>query len=159
MAAGTLPAPGKIIDGEEIGPCREDCEHKECAETRRMAATDCHYCLRPIGYDTPFFNHDVTGDGDRRLVHAQCLSAMLRQGSLDGESTAPQLRCRCGGLWAICPECHAPYQHGTASHCTEPGCIKVNAPLDCVKCHKVLAESRDGVLDHDGKLIPYKLLV
>ncbi len=76
MAAGTLPKPGKKIrdyrSGKqtEIGPCVAPCQHIDCAETRRMAATPCALCLTPIGYETRFY---IQGDHDRELVHAACL--------------------------------------------------------------------------------------
>jgi hypothetical protein len=67
MAAGTLPTPGKIVNGMEIGPCvNESCVHLDCAKTRNMATMECPYCDKPIGYETPFYM-----DGDQ-LMHALC---------------------------------------------------------------------------------------
>lgn len=63
MAAGTLARPGT-----EYGPCAGECNHKDCAETRRMAETECHYCQTRIGYDRRFYQ-----EPDDRLVHASCL--------------------------------------------------------------------------------------
>lgn len=57
----TLPKPGT-----KYGPCQEPCSHTDCEATREMAATICHYCGQPIGYDTPF----VQIDGG--LVHVSC---------------------------------------------------------------------------------------
>lgn len=82
MASGFLPEPGKVVDGEEIGPCKDGCEHKDCLETLRQAATECFYCLRPIGFETAFVNHDVTGDGAMRLCHTPCVQKILRDGRL-----------------------------------------------------------------------------
>ena len=65
MAAGVLPKPGS-----KYGPCEGDCQHIDCAETRRMAAQTCFFCSEAIGYDKRFYV-----DPDRRegLVHAICL--------------------------------------------------------------------------------------
>lgn len=49
MAAGTLPRPGT-----DLGPCDDDCQHRDWAATREQAATECIHCDEPIGYDTPF---------------------------------------------------------------------------------------------------------
>lgn len=70
MAAGTLPAPGT-----RLGPCAELCEHRDCAETRRMAAALCSYCRKPIDYEVRFY--DVRNEAQRMtgaeaLVHARC---------------------------------------------------------------------------------------
>lgn len=74
MASGFLPTPGKVVDGEEIGPCvKQPCFHIDCKETLQMAATQCFYCLRPIGFETAFVNHDVTGEDDRKLCHTECV--------------------------------------------------------------------------------------
>ncbi len=56
MAFGTLPAPGKIVRGEEIGPCIEPCKHLDCAATRKMADSHCPICRRQIGYEMPFYS-------------------------------------------------------------------------------------------------------
>lgn len=61
MAAGTLPA-----IGTKYGPCKEPCEHRDCAMTRKMAAMTCHHCDKVIGYETLFYE-----DG-QDLVHALC---------------------------------------------------------------------------------------
>jgi hypothetical protein len=52
------------------------CSHTDCAQTRQMAEAMCHYCSKPIGYDTPFY--DVSPPGQPggpmhwRLAHASC---------------------------------------------------------------------------------------
>ena len=67
MAAGTLPAPGT-----EYGPCVGDCSHRDCAKTRKDAASVCPLCEEPIGYETPYYVDD-----DKSLVHARCLEARI----------------------------------------------------------------------------------
>ena len=75
MAAGILPRPGT-----EYGPCEQPpggflddrlatCGHRDCAATRRDAATICHLCGKPIGYDVRFYSLLVT---NRTLTHATC---------------------------------------------------------------------------------------
>ncbi len=67
MAAGTIPTPGKVVNGLEIGPCiNEKCKHIDCAEIRQMAAWRCDYCFKEIGYETRFYKVDG------QLVHADC---------------------------------------------------------------------------------------
>ncbi len=66
MAAITVPAPGT-----EYGPCEEPCAHRDCAESRHMAAAICRFCERPIGYETRLYNDGASGSYD--LVHALCL--------------------------------------------------------------------------------------
>jgi hypothetical protein len=61
MAAGTLPRPGS-----KYGPCEPSCEHRDCAETRRMAGAECPYGDGPIGYDRPFYQMESG------LEHAYC---------------------------------------------------------------------------------------
>lgn len=75
MAAGTLPRPGT-----KLGPCEPECQHKDCAITRRMAAETCRFCQKPISsepfYTDPENSRDVRGDGPLSgpaLVHAECL--------------------------------------------------------------------------------------
>lgn len=73
MAAGTLPLPGT-----EFGPCADDCAHRDCAETRAMAATTCWRCEQPIGYDRAFYRMNPGSEaaaGESYLVHAGCEEA------------------------------------------------------------------------------------
>ena len=77
MAAGTLPKPGT-----EYGPCVPDCQHRDCAETRRMATQLCTICKTPIDYDIRFY---VDPDNREELVHAVCL-----EGVVDAERRARQ---------------------------------------------------------------------
>lgn len=67
MAYYTLPSPGKVVNGEEIGPCVGACEHKDCAQTRAQAAQSCLVCGEAIGYETPFY-YEYCGT----LRHARC---------------------------------------------------------------------------------------
>lgn len=66
MAAGTIPEPGKVVRGVEIGPCVDDCDHTDCKQSREMAETECPICGDAIGYETPFYDRDGV------LVHAAC---------------------------------------------------------------------------------------
>jgi len=52
----------------------------------------------------------------------------------------------CGSTKGYCPECGKSFEHGTASHCDEPACEKVNAPIDC-HCGFVVCDDLNGVLD------------
>jgi len=62
---------------------------------------------------------------------------------------------RCGCVSTICPECGKQFEHGEASHCDEPACVAVNAPLDCVGCGRVVADSLKGVIGFAGDFHPY----
>ena len=65
-------------------------------------------------------------------------------------------RCaKCGSTSGMCPECYRRYQHGATSHCTNPSCIDVNAPIDCM-CGCVVSSNLDGVITYEGKLIPWR---
>lgn len=68
MAASRLPSPGS-----EFGPCLDECQHRDCAETRKMAAEVCHYCGETIGYERGFFKTD------EGLVHSACLHEAVDQ--------------------------------------------------------------------------------
>lgn len=65
MAASTLTKPGKTF-----GPCEGKCEHRDCAETRKMAAQFCQLCGEPIGFGVRFYTDP---DDGAELVHAACL--------------------------------------------------------------------------------------
>ncbi len=67
MAYALLASPGKVVNGIEIGPCVEECVHIDCAQTRTQAAKVCHFCGKPIGYETEFQK-----DNEDRLVHFWC---------------------------------------------------------------------------------------
>ena len=69
MAAGVLSDPGT-----KFGPCEHACHHSDCAETRRMAASECRICHHAIGYGRRFYHDYVVGTNPRtRLyVHAAC---------------------------------------------------------------------------------------
>jgi hypothetical protein len=61
MAASALPKPGS-----KYGPCEDPCQHRDCAETRRMAGRNCAGCAEKIGYERNFYR-----DGED-LIHATC---------------------------------------------------------------------------------------
>lgn len=63
MASGYLPKPGT-----PHGPCEGECQHKDCAATRRMAASKCTICRKRIGYEVAFFR-----DAPDSLQHAKCV--------------------------------------------------------------------------------------
>lgn len=76
MAAGTLPAPGS-----KVGPCKTDCNHRDCAITRCMAAAPCLCCRRPIGFECAFYQpfgpperawQADLSSWSQRLAHASC---------------------------------------------------------------------------------------
>lgn len=69
MSAGSLGAPGT-----HAGPCKNECKHKDCAATRHMATTKCHWCKETIGYDHLFYRED-----DDSFIHASCLEDNLEQ--------------------------------------------------------------------------------
>jgi len=62
MAAGILPKPGT-----KLGPCTGTCKHKDCKESREMAASVCGICDEPIGFDHRFYSRESGG-----YVHADC---------------------------------------------------------------------------------------
>ena len=62
MAALTIPP----IESE-FGPC-PNCEHRDCQQTREMAAARCPLCEESIGYGRRYYD-----DRDYGLVHASCL--------------------------------------------------------------------------------------
>jgi len=68
MAVAVLSEPGT-----EYGPCVTECEHRDCAETRKMAESKCPRCKQPIGYRRAFYI-EVGGPG---LEHASCLESDL----------------------------------------------------------------------------------
>ncbi len=74
MAAGYLSPPGS-----EYGACVESCTHKDCAETRRMAAAKCMLCHEPIGYVYGFYQHEWL-----EFEHAVCAQRQAHE-DRDGE--------------------------------------------------------------------------
>lgn len=66
MAAGYIQPPGS-----EYGPCKEECRHVDCAQTRTMAESVCKYCEQIIGYERGFYNLANHGDIPV-LVHSAC---------------------------------------------------------------------------------------
>ena len=86
MASSCLPKPGT-----EFGPCAGVCEHRDCADTRRIAATICPDCREPIGYGRHFYK-----DGDGH-AHAVCLEERY-----EAEANPPE------GPTSECPMCGHP---------------------------------------------------
>jgi hypothetical protein len=70
MAAISLPPPGS-----EFGPCPEPCEHRDCAESRRMATSLCPRCGHIIGYDRRFYGTKDWPElqAASPFIHADCL--------------------------------------------------------------------------------------
>jgi len=72
MAAGILPLPGT-----KIGPCKEECKHKDCAHTRQIAESICPECQKAIGYETRFYNlrkGELVSNSDfEGYAHADCV--------------------------------------------------------------------------------------
>jgi len=67
MAAGYLPE-----IGSENGPCKDECEHTDCVETKRMLLMVCRWCDLAIGY-RGFYNDTLEGEPAlSRMVHAVC---------------------------------------------------------------------------------------
>lgn len=68
MAASYIP---KL--NTKNGPC-ESCQHRDCLESRGIAATVCHFCDKPIGYETSFYRDEGL------YVHAVCLEDSVETG-------------------------------------------------------------------------------
>lgn len=73
MAAGMWHEPGTTY-----GPCAGECQHIDCAATRRAAESPCSLCHDPVGYGRRFY---IDPDGgtpqDGPYVHAGCLEERL----------------------------------------------------------------------------------
>lgn len=74
MAVGMLNRPGT-----KFGPCKNKCEHRDCAAARKQAANPCAVCLKPIGYENGYFIVDhadypeLCPQGEWKPAHAVCL--------------------------------------------------------------------------------------
>jgi hypothetical protein len=64
--------------------------------------------------------------------------------------------CHCGATTGQCPECGETYEHGTVAYCSNPSCMEMNAPVDCVGCGMVVSEDLKGVIDFEGRLKPWR---
>ena len=67
MAAGSVPIPGSLT-----GPCEPQCAHVDCAFQRKLAASCCRICGKPIGYENRFYQDPKTPTGTA-WVHAICI--------------------------------------------------------------------------------------
>lgn len=63
MGWGMIAAPGT-----EVGPCKEKCQHTDCAATREMAESLCIHCKKPIGYETKMYHIK-----DNMYAHTLCV--------------------------------------------------------------------------------------
>lgn len=63
MAAGILQRPGT-----KLGPCKAQCKHRDCAQTKGDAAATCRFCQKAIGYGVGFYRARLSGE----LAHAFC---------------------------------------------------------------------------------------
>jgi hypothetical protein len=70
MAAGVLQKPGT-----KLGPCKAQCKHRDCGQTRSDAAALCRLCQKPIGYGSQFYRSRLTEE----LAHAVCLEVAIEQ--------------------------------------------------------------------------------
>lgn len=60
--------------GEKYGPCKGECEHRDCAASRAEAKLVCPDCKKAIGYDTRF----CTFEG--KTWHDLCLDLAVEAG-------------------------------------------------------------------------------
>lgn len=63
MATSMISKPGT-----KYGPCKEECEHRDCKELRLIASAVCVKCGEVIGYDSRFSK--IIGRG---LIHLCCI--------------------------------------------------------------------------------------
>lgn len=64
MAFIIVPEPGS-----RLGPCLDACQHKDCAMHRATATEACHFCAKPIGYETPYGTHGWS----QSVAHWECI--------------------------------------------------------------------------------------
>lgn len=74
MAWSIVPRPGT-----KVGPCKGECQHTDCAATRKLAATICRYCQQEIGYGGKY----TMEAGEP--VHFICLVEHVESESTSGE--------------------------------------------------------------------------
>lgn len=73
--------PGIQKPGKKFGPCKGQCSHKDCSQSRSIATICvCRLCNKVIGWEAPFYMDPdaapLTLD-DLRYVHADCLEDSL----------------------------------------------------------------------------------
>lgn len=70
MAWSMIPTPGT-----KYGPCKEECSHKDCNQSRSIANKICPYCNQFIGYEKPFCI-----DENKNTCHYSCLIYDIEKG-------------------------------------------------------------------------------
>ena len=53
--------------GTKYGPCKEPCNHVDCAASRGQASALCVYCGKPIGYASAWITEQ-----NRSVAHWTC---------------------------------------------------------------------------------------
>ena len=73
--------PGIRKPGKKYGPCKVECPHRDCAESRRIATVcTCRLCDKTIGWETRFYIDPDDPPGVLVLpnyVHADCLEDLV----------------------------------------------------------------------------------
>lgn len=100
MAAGVIQAPGT-----EFGPCKDECQHLDCKQTREMAAHICSYCSEAIGYERRFYNL-AKYDEPMDLVHARCREDDIEKQRLEAKNNRFENMDNNELLAALMHECH-----------------------------------------------------
>ena len=77
MAAGFTPSKNHIN-----APC-DKCEHRDCAELRKIIGHSCPFCKRAIGYASRFYNDSQYG-----ICHADCLEDHYSPINIETQQTA-----------------------------------------------------------------------
>ncbi len=56
----------------EPNVCETPCAHRDCVDTRRMAALPCVYCGKPVEAGRPYYVEEIADGKVTRLSHARC---------------------------------------------------------------------------------------
>jgi hypothetical protein len=67
--------------GTEYGPCKEKCEHRDCAAVRKDAASLCTGCAKEIGYDKRWSTYAG------KYWHSVCLEQAVEDRKLNDDGT------------------------------------------------------------------------
>ena len=70
MAYGVMPKLGEPVT------CDGPCEHRDCAATRAMAATPCHYCGKVVEAGDTYYLEE------HKPVHFLCAHEAVEQGRM-----------------------------------------------------------------------------